>query len=229
MTSTARRVLRATAAVTGMAALGTGFAGAAFAEEAHVQRGEGFQMASIDGFDTDSVLPVDQLSGDATGALLGGAAAPAPQSATAASPTDLAAIGQMQGFTFEMPPLDFNTAAEPAGASALGSMGALGMEQVAMPVAGEAQFDQAGMAPMMTPVMEHALPAVLGGQQVNAADDTSQSFGSDNGMPQPVEGPANDTAAPVTSSVMPTAATAFGTLSSATTNDGTTSNHEFQV
>jgi hypothetical protein len=202
MTSTARRVLRATAAVTGMAALGTGIAGAAFAEEAHVQRGEGFQMASIDGFDTDSMLPVDQLSGDGTAALLGGATA--PQSATAASPTDLAAIGQLQGFTFEMPPTDFNTAGEP-------------------------QFDQTGMSPMMTPVMEHALPAVLGGQKVGAADDTPQTVGSDNGLPQPVDGPANEATAPATSSVMPTIATAVGTVSSATTNDDTTSNHEFQV
>ncbi|MGQ0573158.1 MAG: hypothetical protein ACT4RN_03020 [Pseudonocardia sp.] len=227
MTSTARRAMRATAAVTGLAALGAGFTGSAFADEAHVQRGEGFQTASVDGFDTDSVLPVDQLSGDATAALLGGASAPA------ASPADdITAIGQMQGFTFEMPPMDFNTAAEgndPTGMAALGNMGSMGMEHVAVPVTGEEQFDQTGMSPMMTPVMEHALPAIVGGQQVNAADDSDQSFGSDNGLPQPVDGPANEAAAPVTGSVMPTIAMMFGSVAGSTTNDDSTSNHEFQV
>lgn len=215
MTSTARRVLRVTAAVTGMAALGTGVAGAAFAEEAHVQRGSGFQTASIDGFDTESVVPIEQSTTD-IGNLFASPTAPGVPSApaaTTAGPTDLAAIGQMQGFTFEMPPLDFNTAGN----------------RVGVPTAGEAEFDQTGMSPMMTPVMEHALPAVLGGQRVSTAEDTPQSFGSDNGLPQPVDGPVNDTAAPVTGSVMPTTASAFGTISDSTTNDDTTSNHEFQL
>lgn len=227
MTSTARRVLRATAAVTGIATLGAGFAGSAFAAEqqADVQRG-GLQVASIDGFNTESVVPVEALSTDVANAVAGGQGPKAP----VASPTDLASIGQLQGFNFEMPPTTLGTAAEsPAGLAALGQAGSMGLEHVGLPTAGEAQFDQTGMSPMMNPVMQHAVPAIVGGQRVSTAEDTPQSFGSDNGLPEPVNGPANDAAAPVTSSVMPTAASTFGTLSDSTTNDDTTSNHEFQV
>jgi hypothetical protein len=200
MTSTAWHVLRATAAVTGIAVLGTGAAGAAFAEEAPGQKCGGLQAASVDGFNTDSVAPVNTLSNDVTAAIVG-----QHGGTTAASPTDPASAGQLQGFTFEMPPMQFGTA-------------------------GEQQFDQTGTSPMMTPMMEHALPAVIGGQQVSTADQApQQSFGQGNGMPEPVNEPANDAAGPAGDSVMPGAAGVFGTLSDSTTNDDSTSNHEFSL
>lgn len=219
MTSMARRTFRATAAVTGMAALGAAFTGTAFAEEPHVQSGEGFQTASVDGFNTESMVPLESLTGD-----LGGAMGSAPQQkAPVASPTDALLP---QGFTFEMPPTQFGTAQDDTGMSSIGNVGSMGLEHLRMGTAGEQQFGDMGMTPMMRPMMEHALPAITG-QKMSTADDST--FGSENGLPEPANGPANEVMGPAGGSVMPTIATMMGTLGESTTNDDTTSNHEFQV
>lgn len=234
MTSMVRRTVRATAAVTGMAALGAGFAGTAFADEPNVNFSDPMKLisvdaASVDGFDTESIAPTEALSTDVAGMLAGVAG---KQAAPTASPADdVAAIGQMEGFNFEMPPLEFGTAAEgndPTGMSGLGHMGSMGMEHLKFGAAGEEELAGAGLAPMMEPMMEHALPAITGGQQVRAAEQ-EETFGSDNGLPEPVDGPANDVAGPVTGSVMPAIAMMTGTVTDSTTNDDSTSNHEFQV
>lgn len=206
MTSTARQALRATVALTGMAAIGAGAATSALAAETTTPNVDLAQLveinklntAGVDGFTTDSVVPVNSLAGDVAGVL-----ASAQARKTTAGPTDsLTSIGGLPAFNFEMPPTEFGTA-------------------------GEHEFDQVGMSPMMNPVMQYAVPSVLGGQRVSTAGE--DSLAQDNGLPEPVNGPANDAANPVTGSVLPSTAAVFGTLSDSTTNDGTTSNHEFQV
>lgn len=221
MTSMARRTFRATAAVTGIAALGVGFAGSAFADEAQTKSGEGFQTASVDGFDTESMVPLESLTSD-----LGNAMGSAPQQkAQAASPTDAL---MPEGFTFEMPSTSIGTAQDDTGMSSLGSVGSMGLEHMRVGTAGEQQFDDMGMTPMMRPMMEHALPAITG-QNMAAAQQDGASFGSENGLPEPANGPANEVMGPAGGSVMPAIAAMMGTLGESTTNDDTTSNHEFQV
>lgn len=219
--TTARQTLRATLALTGMAALGAAAAAPAFAagpadttgpagpaetttpnvDVAQLVELNKLNTAGVDGFTTDSVLPVESLATD-----VGKALAAHQASRTAAGPADpISSIGQMPGFAFELPPTSFGTA-------------------------GEQQFDQTGLAPTMTPVMEHAIPAIVGGQHVStAAADQGSVVGQDNGLPGPVNGPANQAAGPVLGGVMPATGDAVGTLSDSTTNDDTTSNHEFQV
>ncbi|MGE3289619.1 MAG: hypothetical protein AB7J32_26470 [Pseudonocardia sp.] len=208
--TTARQALRATVALSGMAAIGAGAAAPAFAAETTTPNVDIAQLvefnklntAGVDGFTADSIVPAGTLAADVGKALEAHRA-----SRTAASPTDpISSIGQMPGFAFELPPTTFGTA-------------------------GEQQFDQAGLAPMMTPVMQHALPALTGGQRVSTAGASDQGsvVGQDNGLPGPVNGPANEAAGPVLGGLMPAASDAVGTLSDSTTNDDTTSNHEVQV
>lgn len=215
MTSMARRTIRATAAVTGIAAIGAGLAGTALAEETSmvpnvqatdIAKVDGIDqmgsvgIASVDGFNTESVAPTNALSADLATVLAG-----MNGRQNTAGPTDsLTAIGGMEGFQFEMPPTTFGTA-------------------------GEQQFSDMGMAPMMEPMMVHALPAITGQTISTAAEPGGSSFGSENGLPEPVDGPANDATSPATGSVMPATADTMAMLSNSTTNDDTTSNHSFQA
>lgn len=232
MTSTARQALRATFALTGMAALGAGAATPALAAETTTPNVDIAQLvefnklhtAGVDGFNTDSMVPVDSLAGNVAGVL----AAAQARHATSGPTDSLTSIGQLPGFNFELPQTDFGTAG-PTDLAALGTVGSGALQHVAVPTAGEQQFNQVGVGPMMNPVMQYAVPAVLGGQRMGTAGPSDESFGQDNGLPQPVNGPANDAASPVTGSLMPAVASTFGTISDSTTNDGTTSNHEFQV
>lgn len=208
MTSKTRQALRATVALGGMAALGAGAAAPAFAAEttspnldvAQLVEFDKLQTAGVDGFTTDSVLPVETLATD-----VGNALAAHDARTTTAGPTDsISSIGQMPGFSFEVPPTSFGTA-------------------------GEKEFDQTGMTPMMQPVMEHALPAIVGGQRVGTASDETSTVGQDTGLPGPVNGPFNAVAGPALAGLGPSAGDVVGTVSNSTTNDDTTSNHEFQV
>jgi len=212
MTSKPRRSLRATAAVTGMVALGAGFTGTAQAEEAHTQQGAGLHTASVDGFSTESIVPTDALLKD-TDALLNDMAETitelkGSQAARAASPTDsLAERGQLQGFQFEMPPTEFSSA---------------------MNTTGEEQLAGTGLEPTTTAMTRYVVPAVTGGQRIRAAGP-EQQFGSENGFSQTVDGPADNGAGPVTGSVMPAIAMITGTVIDATSNNDSTSNHKVVI
>jgi len=208
MTSTARQALRAAATLTGMAALGAGVAAPAFAAEAtllpnvdvnQVVDSNKFHTAGVDGFNTESVVPTDAFANDLAHTL-----------AAYNSRRHTADAGGLTSVT----PDPFVFSLEPTGLN----------------TAGEQQFDDLGMSPMTTPMMNHAVPAILGGQKISTADSSpDQGFGQDNGLPDPADGPVNGAASPVTGSVKPTTKGAFGALSDTTSNDGTTSNHEFQV
>lgn len=198
MTSMARRTFRATLAVTGMAALGAGFAGTAFAGEPNVQKSDSLQAASVDGFNTESVVPSDQVSKD-----VGNVLAPKPKAATS-GPGDLTWIGQnTEPFQFSMEPTSVGTA-------------------------GEEFTEPSGLSPMMTPMMEHAVPAVTQ-QNLRAAKSDNSELGKSNGLPEPANGPANDAAGPVSDSVMPATASTVGTVGDTTSNGDLGSNHEFTI
>lgn len=234
MTSMARRAMRVTAAVTGVAALGTGFAGNAFAAEPAIDFAAPMDLlavntASVDGFDTESIAPTEALSGDFAETIVG--ATSSQGASTASSPIDPATAGALGGFHFEMPPTQFATAGEEymgeTGLASLGHMDGVEMPALAAPTAGEAQSDQLGLTPMMRPMMEHAVPAITG-QQVGVASE-GQSFGSDNGLPEPVDGPVNEVTGPVTSSVMPALAMMTAAVTDSTSNNDSTSDHSVEL
>lgn len=132
MTSLARRTLRATAAVTGMAALGAGFAGTAAAVPmtAATPNHTAVNAAQVDDFNTDDGVSQEQMS--STLESLSSEVPLGQVPSRSESP-----VNDLSLFSFEMPNMQMETASAAPGAGT------------------EAMF-----GPMLDSMSQHAIPAV---------------------------------------------------------------------
>lgn len=107
MTSLAKRTLRATAAVSGMAALGAGFAGTAAAAvpmTVDSPNNTAVNTAQVDGFNSDSILSPESMANSVAGNMSGTPVTPSMQTA------DPSFIDDLGVFQFELPNQQFQTA-----------------------------------------------------------------------------------------------------------------------